>query len=60
MALPGVVGVAEGRCDGRPCIKIFVARKSRELIQKVPSLIEGIPTSMEVTGEFKALRGKNR
>ena len=41
MARPGVVGVAQGECAGRPCIKVLVAKKIPELLGKIPSAIEG-------------------
>lgn len=52
MTIPGVIGVAEGRCDGRPCIRIFVIKKATESESRIPSRIEGFPVSLEETGEF--------
>jgi hypothetical protein len=57
MAIPGVVGVAEGRCNGKPCIKVYV-KKATETAGKIPSRIEGFPVSVEETGEFKPLPEK--
>ena len=54
MALPGVVGVAEGQCDGRSCIKVFVKKKTAEVLGKIPSAVEGYPVSIEETDEFRA------
>ena len=28
MLIPGVVGTAQGLCEGQPCIKVFVAKKT--------------------------------
>ncbi len=56
MAMTGVVGVGEGIFDGKPCIKIFVARKSPRILHHIPSAIEGYIVSIEETGEFKALQ----
>ena len=28
MSIPGVVGTAEGLCEGRPCLKVFLAKRS--------------------------------
>jgi hypothetical protein len=58
MAIPGVVGVAEGRCNGKPCIKVYVIEKTPETAGKIPSRIEGFPVSVEETGEFKPLPEK--
>lgn len=51
MALPEVVGVAEGQRDGGPCVLVLVRRLSAEVARRVPSTIEGVPTSVLETGE---------
>ena len=53
MAMPGVVGVAEGLCDGRPCIKVFVAKKTADVLKAIPVSVEGYPVVVEETGEFR-------
>ena len=55
MSIPGVVGTAEGLCDGNPCIKVFVIEITPELEQKIPEELEGYPVEVEETGEFEAL-----
>lgn len=55
MALPGVVGTAQGLCSGQPCIRVFVVEKTPELLNRIPSDIEGYPVSVEETGEIKPL-----
>ncbi len=55
MKIEGVVGTAQGRCDGAPCIKIYVARKTPELLAQIPATIAGHPVVIEETGPFKAL-----
>lgn len=55
MALPGVVGTAEGRCDGKPCIKVYVKEKSAEIVKQVPAQIEGYPVTIQETGEIRPL-----
>ena len=32
MALPGVVGTAQGLCDDEPCIRVFVVEATEELL----------------------------
>jgi len=59
MAIPGVVGVAEGRCNGEPCIKVYITRKTSEIAGKIPHQLEGFPVSVEETGEFKPLPEKD-
>jgi len=55
MAVPGVVGVAEGKSQGRPCIMVFVVDKNSELLRQVPNTLEGYPLLVEESGEFRAL-----
>jgi len=55
MSLPGVVGTAQGLCDGEPCIKVFVAKKTPQLLRQIPSSLEGYTVAAEETGEFQAL-----
>ena len=55
MALPGVVGTAEGKCDGKPCIKVYVKEKSPEIVKQIPAEIEGYPVTIQETGEIRAL-----
>ena len=54
MSLPGVVGTAEGRCAGKPCIKVYVSKKTPELLRNIPPDIEGFPVAVEKTGEIRA------
>ena len=55
MALPGVVGVGQGECDGSPCIQVLVAESTPELLKRIPPEIEGYPVAVLETGEFRAL-----
>lgn len=59
MSLPGVVGTAQGLCDDKPCIKVYVIKKTPELDQKIPDIIEGYRIMIEETGEFRALPKKH-
>ncbi len=58
MSLPGVVGIAQGLCDNKPCIKVFVIEKTPELAQKIPDILEGYQVIIEETGEIRALPKK--
>ncbi len=58
MSTPGVVGTAQGLCDGQPCIKVFAAEKTRDLEEKIPESLEGYPVMIEETGRFRALPEK--
>jgi hypothetical protein len=55
MAVPGVVGTGIGACGGRPCIKVFVTRKTEALERRIPSALEGFPVEMEETGELRSM-----
>jgi len=55
MSFRGVVGTAQGICDGRPCIKVYVTQRNPELETRIPDIIEGYQVVIEETGEIKAL-----
>ncbi len=55
MTIHGVVGTAQGLCDDKPCIKVYVLKKTAELVQKIPDILEGYPVMIEETGEIRAL-----
>ncbi|MCZ6788926.1 MAG: hypothetical protein O7D33_03115 [Chloroflexi bacterium] len=55
MALPGVVGTAQGLCDGKPCIKVFVVKKAPELLDQIPNVLEGYTVEVQETGVIRAL-----
>ena len=55
MKIEGVVGTAQGLCQGAPCIKIYVANKTPELLAQIPATIAGHPVVIEETGEIRAL-----
>ncbi len=55
MAVSGVLGVAEGRTQGKQCIRIFVVDSSSESLRLLPDNIEGYPVIIEESGEFRAL-----
>lgn len=54
MSLPGVVGTAQSECAGKLCIKVYVSKKTPELLRQIPSEIEGFPVDVEETGEIRA------
>ena len=55
MSIPGVVGTAIGKVEGKPCIKILVVQETEELTGKIPSEVEGFPVVIQETGEIRAL-----
>ena len=58
MSIPGVVGTAIGEYKGKPCIKVLVVKKTKELTEKIPSRVEGFPVVIEETGEIRALESE--
>jgi hypothetical protein len=58
MSLPGVVGTAQGLCDKKPCIVIYVIQITSDLEKKIPPTLEGYPVRIEETGEIRALPKK--
>jgi len=55
MSIPGVVGTAIGKFEGKPCIRVLAAKKTDQLIQQIPSEAEGFPVIITETGEIRAL-----
>jgi hypothetical protein len=58
LSIPGVTGTAIGLCDKKPCIKVYVLKKTPALYEKIPEWIEGYTVVIEETGEFKPLPEK--
>lgn len=55
MSIPGVLGTAQSFCDGQPCIKVYVIKKTPELEQKIPGILGGYPVVIQETGKVRAL-----
>ena len=53
LALPGVVGTAIGRCDGVPCIRVFLADANAAGRPGIPAHLEGYQVRVEVTGPIR-------
>lgn len=57
MSLPGVLGVYVGALDdGRACIGVMVRKKTKELEQKIPGVLEGYPVKIDETGDIKPMK----
>lgn len=54
MAIPGVVGVGQGLCEGVPCIKVYVVGKTTDLERDIPDTLDGYRVVIEEAGEIKA------
>ena len=55
MALPGVVVTGQGLCQGKPCIKVLVVKKTPDLLVQIPSDLEGYTVEVQETGVIRAL-----
>ena len=55
MSIPGVVGTAQGLCNSKPCIIVLIDKKTKELDDKVPAVLEGYKVEVEESGEIRAL-----
>jgi len=56
LAMAGVVGMAEGLLDSRPCIQIHLLQDDESLRRSLPSTLEGYPVVTIVTGEAELLQ----
>lgn len=54
MAIAGVDGVGLGKCDGEPCIKVFVHRRTPTIVDSIPAELDGYNVVVEETGGFEA------
>ena len=55
MSLPGVTGIAQGEYEYKPCIRVYILRKTEELERLIPSEIEGYRVIVRESGGFQAL-----
>ena len=45
-AVRGVVGVDSAECNGAPCIRVTVVRRTQKMLSQLPSSLEGFPVSV--------------
>ncbi|MEJ2139857.1 MAG: hypothetical protein P8Y61_10495 [Gammaproteobacteria bacterium] len=50
----GVTGMGESRCDGKPCIRIYLEKDDPALTSSLPEELDGVPVVIEVSGQFEA------
>lgn len=41
MTIRGIVDIAEGLSQGKPCIKVFMVNQNSELLRRLPETLEG-------------------
>jgi predicted ester cyclase len=54
LAIPGVVGVAIGDCEGTSCILVLVTMRTPEVEQMVPAELDGVRVEIEEVGPVQA------
>jgi hypothetical protein len=57
MARPEVTGTGIGLCDGRPCLVVYLLRRTKEVEAFLPDTVEGHPVRLEVTGRVEPRDG---
>ena len=55
LAVPGVVGVAQGEQGGKPVLQVMVVRRTPELVARLPRTLDGYPVVVVESGEIKPL-----
>ena len=54
MSIKGVVGVAQGICEGKDCIKVYVTKKTDEMLEVLPKSLQGYMIEIVETDVIKA------
>lgn len=54
LEVPGVVGVAQGEHEGHSVVQILVARRTPELVAKLPRTLDGYPVVVVESGEIRS------
>jgi hypothetical protein len=58
MAVEGVTAVAVGALeDGTPCIRVYVVRKTDDLVSHIPKTLGGHPVIVEESGVIRPMSG---
>ena len=62
LALPGVIGTAEGTYEGRPCVLVLMGPETSATRATIPTELEGIPLRFVETGtpEWGAMLSRGR
>ena len=55
LSVPGVVGTGLGELDRKPCIKVYVAKKTPVLLKQIPPALGGYTIDVQESGEIRAL-----
>jgi len=55
IAIPGVVGVCEGRTRGRTVIRVMVLAKADSTLHRIPRQLDGYPVEVEAGGPIEPM-----
>ena len=59
MSQPGVVGTGLSLCDGKPCIKVLVVRRTPELRRALEQILPSQPVIIEESGPIRSRPDEN-
>jgi len=54
MSIQGVVGIAQGLCEDKDCIKVFVTEKTDKIQEQIPKSLDGYMIEIVETDVIKA------
>ena len=54
MELQHVVGIGESLCNGKPCIRVYLARADHQTLNEIPAELDGITVIKEISGPIRA------
>jgi len=54
MSIQGDVGIAQGLCEDKDCIKVFVTKKTDKVQEQIPKSLDGYMVDIVETDEIKA------
>ncbi|MCH7927932.1 MAG: hypothetical protein IID03_08120 [Candidatus Dadabacteria bacterium] len=54
MSIQGVVGIAQGLCEDKDCIKVFVTNKTDKIHEQIPKSLDGYMIEIVETDVIKA------
>ncbi|TDJ08043.1 MAG: hypothetical protein E2O67_01590 [Deltaproteobacteria bacterium] len=54
MSIQGVVGIAQGLCEDKDCIKVFVTKKTDKIHEQIPKSLDGYMIEIVETDVIKA------
>lgn len=50
MDLEGVEAVGEGKANGKPCINVYVSKKTDEIERIIPTVYKSVPVKLQDSG----------